>query len=162
MAQKVDERRCIAAVRVRGVISAKREIRETLEMLHLTRNNYAALIDNRPAFLGMLRTAQNFITWGEASKEAVSMLLRKRGKLAGNKNLTDEYAQKAGYKSLEDLAEAVFSCSVEYWKLPNVQPVFKLHPPSKGFKGKIKKSHRMGGETGYRGEEINELIRRMV
>lgn len=149
-------------MRVRGVISAKREIRETLEMLHLTRNNYATLIDNRPAFLGMLRTAQNFITWGEASKETVSILLKKRGKLAGNKKLTDEYAQKAGYKSLEELAEAVFSCAVEYWRLPDIQPVFKLHPPTKGFKGKIKKSHGMGGETGYRGEKINELIIRMV
>lgn len=162
MTEKVDEQRCIVVVRVRGAISAKREIRETLEMLHLTRNNHAALIDNRPAFLGMLKTAQNFITWGEASKETVSMLLEKKGKLAGNKKLTDECAQKTSYKSLEELAEAVFSCAIEYWKLPNVQPVFKLHPPTKGFKGKIKKSYRMGGETGYRGEKINELIKRMV
>lgn len=131
-------------------------------MLRLTRNNHAVLIDDRPSFLGMLKTAQNFITWGEASKEIVNMLIRERGRLAGNKKLTDEYAQKIGYKSLEELAEAVFSCSVEYWKLPNMQTVFKLHPPSKGFKGKIKKGYGMGGELGYRGEKINELIKRMV
>jgi len=131
-------------------------------MLHLTRNNYAVLIDDRPSFVGMLKTAQNFVTWGEASKEIVNTLIKGRGILAGNKKLTDEYAQKAGYKSLEELAEAIFNCRVEYWKLPKVQPVFKLHPPTKGFKGKIKKGYGAGGELGYRGEKINELIKRMV
>lgn len=131
-------------------------------MLRLTRNNYAVLIDDRPSFAGMLKAAQNFITWGEVSKEIVDMLMRKKGKLAGNKKLTEEYAQTTSVKSLDDLAEAIFNCRVKYLKLPKVQPVFKLHPPSKGFKGKIKKSYGAGGELGYRGEKINELIERMV
>ena len=131
-------------------------------MLHLVRNNHAVLIDNRPSFLGMLRMAQNFITWGEASKEIVNLLITEKGRLAGNKKLTDEHAKKAGYKSLDELLGAVSTCRVEYWKLPDVQPVFKLHPPSKGFRGKIKKSYGVGGELGYRGERINELISRMV
>lgn len=156
------ERKCIVAVRIRGTIRASREVRETLQMLNLTRNNYAVLIDNRPSFLGMLKTGQNFIAWGEASKETVNMIINERARLAGNKKLTDEYAQKNGYKSLEEFAEALFSCHIEYWKLPNVKPVFRLHPPSKGFKGKVKKAYGMGGELGYRGEEINELIRRMT
>jgi len=131
-------------------------------MLRLARTNHAVLIDNRPAFMGMLKRAQNYVTWGEASKETVALMLQKRGRLAGNKKFTDEYAAKVGYKSLGELAEAVASCKVEYWKLIGVQPVFKLHPPSKGFKGKTKKSYGAGGEAGYRGEAINELIKRMV
>jgi len=156
------ERRCICAVRVRGTIRASRDVRETLKMLRLTRNNYAVLIDYRPSFIGMLKAAQNFITWGETSKEIVHMLITKKGRLIGNKKLTEEYAQTAGFKSLDELAEAIFNCRVEYLKLPNVQPVFKLHPPTKGFKGKIKKSYGAGGELGYRGEKINELVKRMV
>lgn len=133
-----------------------------MQMLHLGRNNYATLIDDRPSFVGMLKTAQNFVTWGDASKEIVNMLIKEKGRLAGNKKLTDEYTQKAGYKSLEEFAEAIFNCRAEYWKMPNIQPVFKLHPPTKGFKGKIKKSYGMGGELGYREEKINELIKRML
>ncbi len=110
----------------------------------------------------MLKTAQNFITWGEVSKETIMAMLKERGRLAGNKKLTDEYAQKIGYKSLEELADAIFNCKVEYWKLPEIQPYFKLHPPSKGFKGKIKKSYDAGGELGYRGEKINALLERMI
>jgi large subunit ribosomal protein L30 len=162
LSKKADERKCIAAVRVRGSISAQREAKDTLDMLHLGRTNHAVLVDNRPAFIGMLHRVQAYVTWGEASKETVALMLQKRGRLAGDKKLTDEYAVKVGYKSLGDLADAVASCKAEHWKLPDMQPLFKLRPPTKGFKGKIKKSFRSGGEAGYRGEKINELIKRMV
>ncbi len=110
----------------------------------------------------MLQQVQAYVTWGEVSPETVVLMLQKRGRLAGDKKLTDEYAEKIGYKSLNALAENIVNCKVEYWKLPGMKPAFKLRPPTKGFKGKIKKSYRAGGEAGYRGEAINELIKRMV
>jgi large subunit ribosomal protein L30 len=162
LTKKAEERKCLAVVKVRGTIRAQRETRETLDMLRIGRTNHAVLVDNRPAVMGMLKRVQNYVTWGEVSKETVALLLQKRGRLAGGKKLTDEYAQKVGYKSLSELAEAVAGCKVEPRKLPDMQPVFKLHPPTKGFKGKTKKSYGAGGETGYRGEGINELVKRMV
>ena len=138
------------------------QVRETLQMLHLTRNNYAVLIDSRPSFLGMITTVKDYVTYGEASKETITALIKEKARLAGDKKLTDEYAQKVGYKSIEELAQAVFDSHVEYWKLTNIQPVFRLHPPSKGFKGKIKRSYGSGGELGYRGDKINELLNRML
>jgi len=162
LAEEAKKLKCLAVIKIRGTISAPREVRETLQMLNLKRNNYAVLIENNPSFLGMLKTAQNFITWGETTKDTVKMLIQKRGKLLGNKKLTEEYAQKVGYKSLNELAEAVYNCEVKYWKLPHIQPFFRLHPPTKGFKGKTKKAYRMGSEAGYRGEKINELLERMI
>ena len=53
------------------------------------------------------RKAQSCLTWGEISKENIVVLLSKRGRLAGNKRLTDEYAKELGYKSLDELAEAI-------------------------------------------------------
>lgn len=162
MAEKKKERKCIAAIRVRGTVSGSLEVRETLQMLHLPRNNYAVLIDDRPSFTGMIKAVQDYVTYGEPSKDTVRLLLKEKGRLAGSKHMTDEYVQKLGYKSLDELADAIFSCSVEYWKLPNIQPLFRLHPPTKGFKGKIKRSYSSRGELGYRGEKINELLRRML
>ena len=162
MTGKADERKCFAVVKVRGTISAQRETRETLDMLRLDRTNNAVLIDNRPSYIGMLYRVQNYVTWGEVSKETVALLLKKRGRFAGGKKLTDESVEKLGYKSIDALADAIASCKAEFQKLPNVQPVFKLRPPSKGFKGKTKKSFSAGGEAGYRGEKINELIKRMA
>ncbi len=138
------------------------QARETLTMLHLPRNNYAALIDDRPEFQGMLKTARDYVTYGKPSKETVALMIKKKGRLVGDKELTDDYAQKSGFKSLDDLIEAIYTGRAEYWKLKIIQPVFRLHPPSKGFKGKIKRHYGAGGELGDRKEKIDELLKRML
>ena len=157
-----EKRKCLVVVRVRGESDISQEIRDTLSMLRLTRNCHATLIDDRSSYLGMLHKVQNCVTWGEISKEDIALLLKKRGRLVGDKKLTQEYAQELGYKSVSDLAEATYKVEVEYSRLPKVKPVFRLHPPKKGFKGKVKKSYAAGGVTGYRGEAINDLIKRML
>ena len=110
----------------------------------------------------MLRKVRNYIAWGEISKENVALLLKNRGRLVGDKKLTDEYAKEIGYKSLDDLTEATYKLEVNYNNLPKVKPVFRLHPPKKGFKGKVKRSYAAGGVTGYRGDAINDLMKRMI
>jgi large subunit ribosomal protein L30 len=152
----------IAVVRIRGTISALREARETLTLLRLDHTNHAILIDDRPSYKGMLQKVNSYVTWGEVTKETVVAMLEKRARLAGNKKLTTEYLEKLGFKTFEDLAEAIMAGKAEHGKLPFMTPIFKLHPPSKGFKGNIKKSFKAGGEAGYRGEAINDLVKRMI
>jgi large subunit ribosomal protein L30 len=162
MAQKTEQYKTIAVVRVRGIISAMKEAKETLMLLRLDHTNHAILIDDRPSYKGMLQRVNNYVTWGEVTKETVSEMLQKRARLAGNKKLTEEYLAEIGYKSFDELAEALVSGKVAHSKLPFMTPLFKLHPPRKGFKGKTKKSFRQGGEAGYRGEAINDLVKRMI
>jgi large subunit ribosomal protein L30 len=152
----------LVAVRIRGMSDISQEIKDTMSMLRLTRNCHATLVDDRPAYKGMLRKSKDYLTWGEVSQENIALLLKKRGRLVGDKKLTDEYAKELGYKSLDDLAEAIFKVEVECSSLPTVKPVFRLRPPKKGFKGKIKRSYAAGGELGYRGDAINDLLKRMV
>jgi large subunit ribosomal protein L30 len=155
-------RKCLAVIRIRGVSDINREINETMSMLRLHRNCHATLIDNRPAYLGMLQKAQNYLTWGEVTAETLKLLLTKRGRLVGNARLTDEYAQKVGKKSLEDLADALVKGEIEFQSLPDIKPVFCLHPPSKGFKGTVKRSYSSGGAAGYRGVTVNKLLEQMI
>jgi len=155
-------RRCLAVVRIRGLSDIRGDIQDTMKMLNLTRNCQATLMDDRPSHLGMLRKAQSYVTWGEASKESVARLLKERGRTAGNRKLTDEHAQKAGYDSLDRLAEALYTLEVQLKGIPGVKPVFRLRPPKKGFKGTVKKSYKSGGAAGYRGEFINDLVQRMT
>ena len=150
------------AIRIRGMSDISQEIKDTLNMLRLTRNCHATLIDDRPSYKGMLRKSKDYLTWGEVSQENIALLLKNRGKLAGDKKLTDEYAKELGYKSLDDLAKAMFKMEVECSSLSKVKPVFRLRPPKKGFKGKVKRSYAAGGELGYRGDAINDLLKRMV
>jgi large subunit ribosomal protein L30 len=156
------QRKCLVAVRIRGISDISQEIKDTMGMLRLTRNCHATLLDDRPAYNGMLRKSKDYLTWGEVSQENIALLLKKRGKLVGDKKLTDEYAKELDYDSLDALAEAIFKVEVEFSSLPEVKPVFRLRPPTKGFKGKVKKSYAAGGEAGYRGDAINDLLKRMV
>ena len=157
-----EQRKCLVAVRIRGLSDISQETKDTLMMLRLTRNCHATLLDDRPAYNGMLRKSQHCLTWGEVSQESIALLLKKRGRLVGDKKLTDEYAKELDYKSLDDLAEAIFKVDIEFSSLPKVKPVFRLRPPKKGYKGKVKKCYAAGGESGYRGDAINDLLKRMV
>ena len=156
------QRKCLVAVRIRGISDISQEITDTLSMLRLTRNCHATLVDNRPAYKGMLRKSKDYLTWGEVSEDNIALLLKKRGRIVGDKKLTDEYAKELGYKSLDDIAKAIFNTEVDCSSLPGVKTVFRLRPPKKGFKGKIKRGYGAGGELGYRGEAINDLLKRMV
>ncbi|RLF30819.1 MAG: 50S ribosomal protein L30, partial [Thermoplasmata archaeon] len=48
-----------------------------------------------------------------------------------------------------------------YRELPDIKPVLRLNPPRKGYEG-VKRSFMEGGALGYRGKEINKLIKRMI
>ena len=162
MTPKTEQTKTLLVVKIRGTVRAQRETRETLDLLRLGHTNHAILIDNRPAYKGMLQRVNSYITYGEPSKKLVAAMITKRGRLAGDKKITDEYLQKTGYKNVDELAEAIITLKTEYKNLPSIEPRFKLHPPSKGFKGQIKKGFKAGGEAGYRGEAINDLVKRMV
>ncbi len=141
---------------------ASPDINKTLESLHLNRNCHITLLDNNPNVVGMLKKASKFVTWGEITEENILLLLKERGRLSADKKLDEEHAQKIGYKTLNDLAKAIHKLEAEFQRLPEIKPVFRAHPPRKGYKGRIKKSFNVGGATGYRGEAINKLIERMV
>ena len=157
-----EQPKCFVAIRIRGLSDISQEIKDTMMMLRLTRNCHATLLDNRPGYKGMLQKSKNCITWGEVSQKNIAKLLKKRGRVPGDKKLTDEHAKELGYETLDALAEAIFKVEVDFSSLPDVKPVFRLRPPTKGFKGKIKKSFAAGGEAGYRGEAINDLLKRMI
>lgn len=157
-----EPRKCLVAIRIRGTIDLRTEIHDTMKILDLNYNCNATILDNRPSYLGMLRKSQSYLTWGEPTIESIALLLKKRGRITGNKKLNDEHAQHLGFKSLDKLSEALQNLSVEFKNLDAVKPVFRLHPPRKGYRGTVKKNFRAGGAAGYRGEAINDLIKRMT
>jgi len=151
----------LAVVRVRGRVKVNREIEDTLKMFRLTRVNHCVFIDDRPSYLGMLRKVKDYVTWGEVDEEDVALILKHRGELIGGKKLTDEYVkEKTKFKSIDDFAKAFVNFKAELKDIPNLKPVFRLHPPRKGYR-KIKRSFSEGGALGYRGKEIGSLLYRM-
>ena len=152
----------LALIRLRSGIRAKGEVRDTLAMLRLHRINHLVIIDDTPSYKGMVQKVKDYITWGEIDKETLAKLLRKRGRLIGNKPVTEEYVQEKLGMGIDEFAEKVVKGEMKLTDLPNIKPVFRLHPPRGGLRGSKKRSFKEGGALGYRGEKINELIERML
>jgi large subunit ribosomal protein L30 len=152
----------LAVIRIRGGIKARDAANQTLKMLNLTRVNHCVIVGDNPSTLGMLQEAKDYITWGEIKPETLEHLLRKRGRLQGDKRLTDEIVKSGtGFSSIEELATTIYDGKTELKALTQLKKVFRLHPPRKGYKS-TKRPFKDFGDLGYRGERINELILKMA
>ena len=158
-----DAEKVVLAIRVRGQVRVKPQIADTLDKLLLGRLHQARLLKVTPSLEGMITKVKDYIAWGEVTEEVIVELLSKRGRLPGNDRLTDSYVKKnSKHSSIKALSKAIAAGSADVRDVEGLKPIFRLTPPSKGFKGKKKLGFGMGGVTGYRGEEINELALRMI
>jgi len=157
--------KCIVAVRLRGEAGVPRDVEATLNMLGLKRKHCAVLIYDRPDSLGMLRTAKDYVTWGEADMEILCALLEKRCRPRGADRLSDKYVkEKLQVTSIKRLVEAIDRAEIPLSRLreAGIPRIFHLHPPKGGFKRALKRPFQDRGELGDRGPEITALISRMI
>jgi len=151
-----------AAVRIRGIVNVKPDIKRTLQLFRLTRSNHCVLLEENASIKGMLQIAKDYITWGEIDREVLSKLMDTRGKLEGNVDITEDYVKSATpYNNFEKLSQAIMDNKFKYKDISNVKPIFRLNPPKKGYEG-IKRSFVNKGALGYRGKDINRLLERMI
>lgn len=143
----------IAVIRIRGLVGVRKQIKDTLDKLRLRRKFVCVVVDNKPEIMGMIKKAENYITYGPIEKETLKLLIRERGRYPGNKQLT------IGGKQLDSFVEEFFEGKKTLQDL-GIKPFFRLHPPRGGFKKSIKLMYPKG-VLGYN-PKINELIKRML
>ncbi|MEM2237014.1 MAG: uL30 family ribosomal protein [Candidatus Caldarchaeum sp.] len=133
----------VVAVRLKGSVGMDPDTRKTIESLKLSKAFTAGLYPLSPSVEGMLKKAQRYLTWGKPNKQTIFTFLI-----------------RAGYVSedAEKLSEAL-----ERGEASLPKPLLiRLRPPRKGFRNSVKRSFKSGGEYGDRGEDINELLRKML
>ena len=151
-----------AVIRVRGQADVNKDIRYTMGLLGLTRVNHCVVLPQTPSVEGMLQVVKDYCTWGEIDEETLSAMIKTRGKTKGDKDITDDsLSESTEFKSVRELAKAMIENDYRMRDMEDAKPVFRLHPPIKGYEGN-KRSFRNGGSLGYRGEAINDLINRML
>lgn len=157
-----------AIVRIKGRVNVPKDVEYTLKLLRLHKRYHAVVYPkDLPGLDGMLHKVKDFVTWGEIKYETLVELLKKRGRVVGGHPLNDDYAntllKRFGLEGgVEALAKAIHDGLIRLHKQRLIKPVFRLSPPKGGFKRSIKKPFSDGGETGYRGEAINDLLLRMI
>ncbi len=138
----------LAVVLVRGTVKSARPTEETLALLQLHRKNHCVVVPNTPALKGMITQVKDYVTWGEISEPVFKELVSLRG---------EEYQGRATDSKKK------YHYTVLEFNGKKYKPYFRLNPPRKGFGRKgIKVAFAAGGGLGYRGDKINDLIKRML
>jgi large subunit ribosomal protein L30 len=134
-----------------------------MEMLNLTRVNHAVLVPKTASYEGMLQKVKDYVTWGDVEADMISTLIKERGRMIGNRQVTDSEIKSASeHSTIKSLSKAIASGEATTKDVEGMKPVFRLHPPrgSKGWGG-IKRAYSVGGALGFRGDGIGELAARM-
>lgn len=148
-------------VQVRGVVNCRKEIKDTLKMLRLHHINHCVLVPDTPEYLGMIRKVKDYVAYGEVDPETLGVVLSTRGRLTGNRRLTDAYVnENSVFEDIKSFAAALCVGKASIKEIPELKPVLRLHPPRKGFKS-IKRTYQQGGALGNYGSDINALLYRM-
>jgi large subunit ribosomal protein L30 len=148
-----------AIVRLRGELNLRPEIKDTLAMLRLHRINHCVVLRDDPQIKGMIQKVKDYVAWGEIDERTLAFLLEKRGRLSGNRRLTEQLLkEKSSYGTFQELAAAMQSGAAGLQDL-GIKPVFRLHPARKGLRT-TKKTFAQGGDLGFR-QDMTDFIKRM-
>ena len=104
------EEKVVLAIRVRGQVPVRPQIKHTLNKLSLVRLYHGRVMKLTSSLQGMVIKAKDYITWGELDGEILTQLLTKRGRLPGNGRLTDEYVKNnSSHKSIKAFSKAIIA-----------------------------------------------------
>ncbi|AHC50982.1 50S ribosomal protein L30 [Sulfolobus acidocaldarius SUSAZ] len=152
----------IGVIRIRGWAATPWYIQDTLSMLRLKNAFNAMIYPKDSSIQGMLNLVSSYVTWGELNDEGLRLLVSKL-EISKGKKVNEEYVKDKLNVDFQSFVESIKDGKLRLNKLNETFSLpIRLHPPKGGFKGKVSRPFRAGGEFGYRGDKINELIRRMV
>ncbi len=149
-----------AVIRVRSPRKKQKKMEDTLKMLRLNRVNHCTVVPENPIYKGMLNKVKDIVTWGELDEDILLNLLEYRSDL-GAEGIEKKIKDQTSYQNLEGFADAVSSDEITIDEVDGLDNIFRMHPPKGGYKG-VKRPFNQGGSLGYRGKDINVLLRKML
>ena len=152
-----------AVVRIKGTVNVRHDMRITMDLLNIRRKFWASVVPGTDSYMGMLEKVKDFVTYGEVDRETLKLLISKRGETRRGEKITDEIIKKnTNYSGLDEFVDVLISEKAKLNDFDWMKPYFRLTPPKGGFKKSTKRPFSDGGELGYRGSNINDLLRRMI
>jgi len=149
MDKKLDDDGKIVIVRVRGLTGIKRDIDETLKKLRLYSKNFCVVVPKTASYFGMVKKVKDYVTWGDIDENTYKSLIEKR-----SEEYKGRISDKNGKMKYDNYIEV---------NGKKIKKFFRLNSPRKGYGRKgIKVSFKNSGALDYRGDKINDLIKRMI
>lgn len=163
------EAKVFFVIRILGTYGVAPKVRKILQLLRLLQINNGVFLRVNKATVNMLVRAAPYITWGAPSVKTISDLVYKRGflRVHGQRipiTSNTMIAKQLGafnIKCVEDIVNQIVTCGKQYKRVNTALNVFKLNTPTGGWTAK-KINYVEGGDAGFRGDNINQLVARMV
>ncbi len=153
-----------ALLRVRGRMHVKDYTTYAMRVMGLTRKNHCTLLPEDVQSKRMIFKAKDYITWGTVDEKTVARLIRERGRVTGDRKITDSYVKEhSKFKDIDSFAQAVARGEARLKDVKGIKHYFRLNPPKKGFEREgIKVPYKMGGAIGDRADKMGLLLERMI
>ena len=156
-------------IRILGTYGVAPKVRKILQLLRLLQINNGTFLRVNKATVNMLVRVAPYITWGAPSVESVTKLIYKRGtaRLHGqrqpitNNVMVERSLGAFDIKCVEDLVHQIVTCGKHFKRVNSWLGVFKLNTPTGGWTAK-KINYVEGGDAGFRGDAINQLLSKMI
>jgi|ECHnycMinimDraft_1075156.scaffolds.fasta_scaffold00037_40 large subunit ribosomal protein L30 len=152
----------VIIIRIRGRVDVPSKVEYIAKDVRIERKFNASIYPYTHSLAGKLMILNSIATWGEIDEYTLYRLLSKRLERAKGERASEEYLKKNLGLTLRDLVSEIMKGSTLSKYKEHLLPYLRLHPPSGGFKGKINSPYSNGGELGYRGEKIKELVMKMM
>lgn len=144
----------LAVVRIRGQVNVRREVKDTLEKLKLSRKNSCILIPENEVYAGMIIKVKDWVAYGPVKTETAKKLIMKRGKISGER--INDSLLKEKKIDVDKLVKEVDSGKTRI-RDSGITPTFRLGPARGGFKSILK--HYPRGSLG-KWPEIDTLLKK--
>jgi large subunit ribosomal protein L30 len=151
----------LLVVRLKGTVDVRSQAAEAMRRLGLLSKYSSTLVQDDPTTVGMLKVASTCLAWSKVDQETLTKILKARAKGPGGRPVTVEELKRAGFGSLEELAEKVLKGDVMWSKVPFLSHTFKLAPPRGGYP---RPANRFYGAGGLLAEnpDLPKLVERMI
>ena len=154
----------LVALRIDGTPNVRPPEEATLKALRMKSRFSAVLLRDNPSVRGMLQRIKDHVTWGEAKRDDLKLLLSNRARTPEGLGITSKFVkEKTKLAGMTELMSELYSGKFTLDKLweSGVKPVFRLHPPRGGFKRNSKRAFTDGGELGFRKHGLHDLLEKM-
>ncbi|XP_019740588.1 60S ribosomal protein L7-like 1 [Hippocampus comes] len=156
------------AIRIRDIKGVSPQVMKVVQMLRLRKIFSGTFVRIGKTSLAMLKIVEPYVAWGYPNLKSVRELILKRGQTKVGKKavpLTDntfieERMGKHGIICLEDLIHELYSVGKAFREANNFLMPFKLSVARHAAKDKTGLLKDLG-KTGFRGTDINAIIRQL-
>lgn len=175
-AKSIDENRLVLIYRHRGKRIANQDVIKALRRLSLPFEKTASFHRLSPEVHAWLKIVEPYVVWGYPQMTVIHDLIFKYGAvqkvrntegpktipLSSNKLVEDIFGS-LGIICVDDLVHEIMTLGPHFDKVQQRFKSFALRNPTGGWKTSRKgKLYSIGGEAGFRGDQINALVKLLI